>query len=122
MTTVSLVAEALPHMPPTTNLYRTGDGGYLAVLVVDVLGMGSILTSMGVQVPVARSHITPEVSVFHSDENGVLVDADGDPLNGLTPYASTDPECDVVVRLDSAVTTHAEALAALGYTLTEQEP
>lgn len=104
----------MPWHPPTTKLYRLADGSHLAVLVVDA---GAVI--MGV--PMSLSHIHAEVSVFHSDENGALLDADGDPLNGLTPYASTDPECDVVVRLDSAVTTHAEALAALGYTLTETE-
>lgn len=104
----------LPWHPPTTNLYRLADGSHLAVLVVDA---GA--TIMGV--PMSLSHIHSEVSVFYADQNGVLLDADGDPLNGLTPYASTDPECDVVVRLDPAVATHADALAALGYTLTETE-
>lgn len=104
----------LPWHPPTTKLYRLDDGQHLAVLVVDA---GAVI--MGV--PMSLSHIHAEVSVFHSDENGTLLDADGDPLNGLTPYASTDPECDVVVRLDPAVATHADALEALGYTLTETE-
>lgn len=106
--------EDMPWHPPTTKLYRLDDGSHLAVLVVDA---GAII--MGV--PMSLSHIHAEVSVFNADETGTLIDADGDPLNGLTPYASTDPECDVVVRLDPAVATHADALEALGYTLTETE-
>ena len=103
--------EDLPWHPPTTKLYRLADGSHLAVLVVDA---GAVI--MGV--PVSLSHIHAEVSVFHADEHGTLLDADGDPLNGLTPYASTDPESDAVVELPDSVTTHVEALAALGYTLT----
>ncbi|SDT86708.1 DUF7572 family protein [Gordonia westfalica] len=53
MKPATLVAEALPHMPPITNLYSTEDG-FLLVLVVEVPDMTSILTSMGMQVPVSR--------------------------------------------------------------------
>lgn len=110
----------LPWHPPATKLYRAEDGQYLAVLVVDVPAMGSLLSSSGVRVPVARSHIQPEVSVFHADEHGVLIDADGDPLNGLTPFASTDPETEATIAFDAEVSTHESALAALGYTLTSE--
>ena len=85
------------------------------MLVVDT---GAII--MGI--PMSLSHLHAEVSVFHANEQGTLLDADGDPLNGLTPYASTDPETEAVVHLDAELSTHADALAALGYTLTEQEP
>ena len=103
----------LPWHPPTTNLYRLDDGSHLAVLVVDA---GAVI--MGV--PMSLSHIHAEVSVFHSDENGTLLDADGDPLSGLTPYASTDPETEATIAFDAEVSTHESALAALGYTLTSE--
>lgn len=108
------IQDLLWH-PPTTKLYRLDDGSHLAVLVVDA---GAVI--MGV--PMSLSHIHSEVSVFHSDENGVLIDADGDPLNGLTPFASSDPETGAAVRLDAEVSTHADALAALGYTLIDTPP
>lgn len=99
--------------PPTTKLYRLADGSHLAVLAVDA---GAVI--MGV--PVSLSHIHAEVSVFYADENGTLLDADGDPLNGLTPYASTDPETEATIAFDAEVSTHESALAALGYTLTSE--
>lgn len=103
----------LPWHPPTTKLYRLDDGSHLAVLVVDA---GAVI--MGV--PVSLTHIHAEVSVFHSDADGVLIDADGDPLNGLTPFASTDPETEATIAFDAEVSTHESALAALGYTLTSE--
>ncbi|UCZ88680.1 hypothetical protein [Gordonia sp. WA4-43] len=108
--------QDLPWHPPTTKLYRADDGTHLAVLVVDVMGM-SLITNATFRVQIEESHIQPEAAVFHADENGALLDADGNLLNGLTPYASTDPESDAVIRLDPGVSTHAEAIVALGYTL-----
>ena len=108
-------ARFIQHMswhPPTTNLYEV-DEGYLAVLVVDV---GAVIHG----VPMSVSHLKPEVSVFHSDADGTLIDADGDPLNGLTPFASTDPETEATIAFDAEVSTHESALAALGYTLTSE--
>ena len=103
----------MPWHPPTTKLYRLDDGSHLAVLVVDA---GA--TIMGI--PMSLSHIHAEVSVFHADEHGALLDADGDPLNGLTPFASTDPETEATIAFDAEVSTHESALAALGYTLTSE--
>ena len=120
MRPATLVAEALPYMPPTTNHYRTDDG-YLLVLVVDVPDLNSILTSMGMQVPVSRSHLKPDVSVFLSDERGQVIDYDGDPANGMTPILSTDSKS-FAMTIVPDLHTHADALAALGYELTEQEP
>ncbi|WP_425284530.1 DUF7572 family protein [Gordonia westfalica] len=119
MKPATLVAEALPHMPPITNLYSTEDG-FLLVLVVEVPDMTSILTSMGMQVPVSRSHLKPDVSVFLSDERGQVIDYDGDPANGLTPILSTDSKS-FAMTINPDLATHADALAALGYELTEQE-
>ena len=115
MKSATLVAEALPYMPPTTNHYRTDDG-YVLVLVVDVPDMNSILTSMGMQVPVSRSHLKPDVSVFLSDERGQVIDYDGDPANGMTPILSTDSKS-FAMTIVPDLHTHTDALAALGYTL-----
>lgn len=118
--TVELVHAEMSWHPPVSNLYRCADGSHLMVLVVSVPDYQALVNAVSA-VPISVSHIAPEVSIFYADKHGALLDADGDPLNGLTPYASTDPECDVVVRLDPAVATHADALEALGYTLTETE-
>ncbi|SDT85391.1 DUF7572 family protein [Gordonia westfalica] len=88
MKPATLVAEALPHMPPITNLYSTEDG-FLLVLVVEVPDMTSILTSMECRFRLAVASET-DVSVFLSDERGQVIDYDGDPANGLTPILSTD--------------------------------
>lgn len=109
--------SVLDGLPPDTHLYQCSDGRHLAVMVVNP----ATFEAAHAAPPLLLSHVRPEVGVFHADENGTLLDADGEPLNGLTPYASTDDETDAVVRLPITVTTHAEALAALGYTLTEQE-
>ncbi|ATW60800.1 hypothetical protein SEA_BENTHERDUNTHAT_30 [Gordonia phage BENtherdunthat] len=117
---VEYVCEAT-WMPPTTNLYRCGDGRHLLVLVVSVPDVVALTASTGMRVPIARSHITPEVSVFLADEQGQVVDYDGDVANGLTPIASTNTRSFATTILPSEICSHAEALAVLGYTLTEQE-
>lgn len=120
MKTATLVAEALPNMAPTTNLYRTNDG-HLLVTSVDAQAFAPAVSAMGMRVPIVRSHITPSVSVFLSDERGQVIDYDGNPANGLTPILSTDSKS-FAMTIVPDLHTHADALAALGYTLTEQEP
>lgn len=94
------------------------------VLSVSIPDLGTILSGMGLSVPIARSHITPEVDVFFCDERGVPIDADGDPLNGLTPFASTNPESARLHELPESVLTASDpygaALSVLGYELVEE--
>ncbi|SDT84341.1 hypothetical protein [Gordonia westfalica] len=58
--------------------------------------------------------------MFLSDERGQVIDYDGDPANGLTPILSTDSKS-FAMTINPDLATHADALAALGYELTEQE-
>lgn len=101
-----LITESLPQFAPTTNMYRLADGRYVIVTVpADDLPVSGQAVPLLSSVRVATVAPMP-TEVFLVDENAVVLDADGDPSNGMTPLA-TFP----------AGTTHAEALAALGYTL-----
>ena len=122
--TASLVAEALQHMPPVTNLYETSDGTYYMVVVTSTPSMRSIMTSVGLRVPAALTHMKPSVSVFLADERGQVIDYDGDPANGLTPILSTNPRSFagmIVPDLLESENPYADALAILGYELEEVE-
>lgn len=119
-----LVAEALPWHAPVTNLYRTDDDTYYAVLVLDPFAMEQHRADWGITVPVAVSHVPQTVSVYLSDEMGRVIDYDGDPANGLTPILSTNPKSFagmVVPDLVESDNPYAEALNILGYTLTTTE-
>lgn len=100
---------------PVTNLYRCADGRHLLVTYprLDVLGtiaglpgMAETLEAVGIQVGPHSQHQAEQLctEVFLADENGCVVDADGDPANGMT----------ALLRCASAVPIH-EALAQLGY-------
>lgn len=62
-------------MCPVTKLYRADDGQHYAISCLD------FFTATGTE-------------VFLSDENGVPIDADGDPTNGLTPLVRWDEQMD----------------------------
>jgi len=105
--TATLVAENLPQFCPTTNLYRCSDGRYLLVTVQTVDGADLFESATGVRIPVARSHVSAGAEVFLSDDAGVVLDADGDPSNGMTPIARV-----------AGAASHETALQHLGYTVT----
>lgn len=100
--TAELLVENICRFRATTNLYRGSDGRYLLVTVPDphleppdFSGFGSFILSDD-----------PEpVAVFLSTEDGVVIDADGSPSNGMTP----------IELFYDGVSTHAEALERLGY-------
>ncbi|QMU19366.1 DUF7572 family protein [Gordonia rubripertincta] len=121
-----LIESDVPHKPPVTNLYWTeGAHEFLLVTVVSVPLLSSILGDLGNYIPVARSHVETVVSVFLSDERGQVIDYDGNPANDLTPVLSTDSKSfamSIVPDLINSDNPYVDALAALGYTLTEQEP
>lgn len=117
--TATLLAENLTHFCPVTNHYQCSDGRYLLVTYprVDVLAaiageaLSDALTLLGIaEGPQTLSHQPANTEVFSSDEAARVLDADGDPANGMTPLL----RCDGPVPI-------ADALASLGYTLTEGE-
>ena len=63
----------LPHWVPHTRLYRHEESGrHIAVSVIDF-------------------YDATGTEVFLCDEQGVAIDADGDPTNGLTPLLTLPP-------------------------------
>ena len=63
----------LPHWVPHTRLYRHEESGrHIAVSVIDF-------------------YDATGTEVFLCDEQGVAIDADGDPANGLTPLLELPP-------------------------------
>lgn len=105
----TLVAENLPQFCPTTNLYRCSDGRYLLITAPNYDAQPA--PGLGIDLPIRRSHIPAQVDVFLSDENATVLDADGDPANGMTPLARYP-----------GLATHTEALQQLGYTLQSPDP
>ena len=105
--TAELMGDDIVGYRPVTNLYLCSDGRCLLVTVPTPMaappsfGFGSF----------TRSSEPEPVAVFLADVDGVVLDADGDPANGMTPLALFDD-----------VATHAEALARVGYTLVEDTP
>ena len=78
-----LIAAALPQFAPTTHLYRLDDGRHVLICVPDDLfEVPPEIAAPGVE------HVAPSPTlVFLADEHGVVIDADGDPCNGLTALA-----------------------------------
>lgn len=105
MKTAELIATCLPQFCPVTNHYLCSDGSYLLVTVPSMDSPGTLSVFFGVRVPIAKVQLPTGVDVFLSDESAAVLDADGDPSNGMTPIGTFE------------VDTHEAALAALGYTL-----
>ncbi len=103
METAELITENLTQFCPVTNHYRLSDGRYVLVTVARIEGAAT-LSNFGVRIPIAVSQLPAEVDVFLSDADANVLDADGDPANGMTPLESYE------------VDSHAAALAELGYT------
>ncbi|QHB37448.1 hypothetical protein SEA_LEOPARD_41 [Mycobacterium phage Leopard] len=108
MKTAALVGQALPQFCPVTNHYRCSDGKHLLITLPALDSMGTLSETLGIVVPVAKSHIPTTADVFLADENAVVLDADGDPSNGMTALAKLD-----------GLNTFEEVLAELGYQLDE---
>ncbi|MBR7191738.1 hypothetical protein [Gordonia sp. SCSIO 19800] len=114
-----LVEADVAYACPVTNLYTCESGQHLLITVRAndyVAGIFEGLT--GITMPSASRHVTPSVEVFLADERGQVIDYDGDPTNGLTPILSTDP-ASFAMTIVPDLHTHADALAALGYTVTD---
>ena len=115
--TATLVGENLSQFCPVTNHYRCSDERYLLVtyprldVLADIAGeaLAQALKVLGLaEGPQSLSHQPRNTEVFLADENAVVLDADGDPANGMTPLLV----CDGAVPV-------ADALAQLGYTLVD---
>ena len=101
-----LLARALPQYAPTTNHYRLDDGRHVLVTRADdelpvPEGLAPILGT----IKVTKTEPS-QVEVFLCDENAVLIDADGDPTNGMTALLSLPPG----TSFDEAVEAAKEAL------------
>ncbi|MEX7470193.1 hypothetical protein AB4Z39_10820 [Mycobacterium adipatum] len=103
METATLTAANLSQFCPVTNHYQCSDGRWLLVTIASMDVPETVSYFLGVRVPIAEVHLPVGADVFLSDENATVLDADGDPANGMTPLATFN------------VNTHAAALAALGY-------
>lgn len=107
MATAVLKQKNLTQFCPITNLYECSDGIHLLVTVFESFDVGeAIAATTGLTIPIARTHMPTGAEVFLSDEDAAVLDADGDPANGMTPLARFP---------DGGF---ASALAALGYELT----
>lgn len=111
MTTATLVGQGLSRYCPTTNHYYCGDGPdgiFLLVTIARYDVPGSIETLTGIKLPINVVQLPTHADVFLSDADANVLDADGDPANGMTPLVRV-PDCD----------DFATALAAAGYELDE---
>ena len=106
--TATLVGEALSQYAPRTDHYACSDGTYLLVHMWAEVPPPDLVDANGAPVVLLPSHEPRNTEVFLADENAVVLDADGNPANGMTP----------LLRCDGPVPA-AEALAQLGYALEE---
>ncbi|WP_195167313.1 DUF7572 family protein [Mycobacteroides abscessus] len=104
MHTAELVSEFLPQFCPKTNHYRCTDGEktwYLLITVASAESLGDLF-----DIPVNMLHLPKTVDVFLADENAIVLDADFDRANGLTPLCRIDDCGD-----------HEQALDLMGYSI-----
>lgn len=100
MTTKQLIAEDLPQFAPGNRHYQIGRSHVLIVKAGGELPIPVDLTSLLGGVTVEAISPIP-VDIFLCDETAQLIDADGDPTNGMTALLSLPP-----------TTTYKQALAA----------
>lgn len=103
MESATLVGANLSQFCPVTNFYQCSDGKYLLVSIPKMDIPATVNYFLGVRVPIAEVQLPSGADVFLADESATVLDADGDPSNGMTPIGTFNVE------------THSEALAALGY-------
>ena len=85
------VAE-LNNWAPETRMFRHDSGQHIAVTCQP---MGPVVpwiqTPMG-RIPTDSAHIVDQPTLVHlCDVDGLAIDADGDPANGLTPLLTLPP-------------------------------
>lgn len=84
MESATLRGENLTQFCPTTNLYECSDGRWLLISVV-TMDVPETLGTFGVRPAVSQMSVATNAAVFLSDEDANVLDADGDPANGMTP-------------------------------------
>lgn len=100
-----LIARALPQYAPSTNHYRLDDGRHILVTRPTAIPVPPALAVLLGAAPVERTEAAP-VEVFLCDADARLIDADGDPTNGMTALLSLPPG----TSFDEAVEAAKEAL------------
>lgn len=114
MANLQIVEENLPSYFPISNLYKViGEDTYFIVTVKNPIDLLDMFINVGTATQL--KHVDPGVEVFLANERGMVVDADGNPENGLTAIASTDPNTFALGHFPATITTHEEALNYLGY-------
>lgn len=102
----------LDFWAPETRLYRHTSGQCVAV-TCQPMGpiVPSFMSAMMGRVPIDSAHIVAHrTKVFLCDEQGLAIDADGDPANGLTPLLV----CDVGTSFEEACAAAEPLLAQEG--------
>ena len=90
----TLVREAMSRYAPTTNLYLLDDGRHVLITVPEQhMPVPRDLAVVIDRIRVDDYEAGPTV-VYLADERGRVVDADGDPANGMTPLHVLDPGTD----------------------------
>lgn len=82
-----LVAEHLPQFCPQTNLYRLDSGQHILVTRIEgtEIPMPRVaLPLYGMLQGIVEDTAPCPTEVFLCDETGRVIDADGDPANGMT--------------------------------------
>lgn len=82
------ISRDLPQFAPATHLYRLADGRHVIVTVPD-----DDMPLHEAVVPILSAFTVTETvpgptEVFLCDEDAHLIDADGDPTNGMTALAT----------------------------------
>lgn len=87
-----LLTAGVGRYAPTTNHYLLDDGRYVLITVPDDENMPLPPTIAPVISAVRVKEIeTGPTVVYLSDETGNVLDADGEPANGMTPLATYPP-------------------------------
>lgn len=95
-----LILDRVPGWPNETRLYRHGSQHFL-VTITDVAPIRRIVDAVALEVPDAKVpaelEVVTQVPIFLAEYDAatmaapVVVDADGNALNGLTPCAMIAP-------------------------------
>ena len=78
----------IQHFAPRSELHQLDDGRHVIVTVPDgILPVPSGLVQITTELMEHVEAVESPTEVFLADENGRVIDADGDPCNGLTALA-----------------------------------
>ncbi len=108
MVATATFVRDITRMCPITKLYSCSDGQFVLVTVKEpeLMPVPPAETLGGIPIIINESQAPRGAEVFRSDARGRVLDADGDPANGMTPLATLDDG-----------TSFEAALSAVGYEL-----